>query len=417
MTSNILELTDYDFSDKGVVKRLLVFSDEDKINIDKLIIKQTQSRVFDSEQQMVSFHSNLISVAKHFTYAIELEIVDYCHLSDSNIFELGAKFLANIIVLTLDGCEALTCKSFNFFSKTCVSLVGLTFICPNNSRIFLNIHTDNLVLLVKNNKMLRFLSIMIFEIDLTGLSAIIDCGHIVGLMLNIYSCDEFTKSAHFLEIVIKLLGNSLYNEIAFYLNSEEIGSFNIETGSLVLCVENLNPPPVFQELLEDVFLQRSQIIQAVSFAGINCLCHAALVCLVTTNGDSLRDIMISNCGHGVLKLSVALLFLLAENVKLVFIRNGSESLGSSGQCYLMGGRGVLALLNRGEKFSHSVLADVRDIIYPEDYDFLHSNYSGAEYVRRVPMTVGGNSDLSEQLKKQKQDKEDFYETPVKRRRK
>ncbi len=362
----MLELIDYDFTDS-----CMPFIHENLLTISKLIIKQSIVRKFDNKQQQEIFHRNLIYVIKHFSNLRELEIVDYCYLMDRNLIELGKEFLAKIEILCLDGCEALTGESFGYLSRTCSSLVGFTFICPNNGRVFLKVNSVDLVQLILRNKFLNHLSLMICKLDLAGLSVIISCGHIKRLMLNVYFFDEFISSAQFLEMVMQLLADPFFDEVAFYIDSEDLGCFNDENGSLVLCVENLNIPLFLKDLLIEVFLQRPQQIHSVSFSGIKCLTHDVITCLGMFNSECLENVMISDCGNDLVKHTVEDLFLLSGELKLVFVMNGSESLGSSGRCYSFG-KGVLAILDEGETFTHSELAGVRTIISSADYDFLHS---------------------------------------------
>jgi hypothetical protein len=370
MSNNILEFNDYDFSN------ISTMNDESctlKKQIFRIVVRQSVRKTFLSKQQRTIFYQNLITVVKQYPNLYNLEFFGCTELLDSDILNLGVDLLIRLQFFCLDGCELLTGETFAYVSIHCCSLVALTFICPTGAQVFYKICSEDLISLVDRNKHLKGLSLMLFDLDYPGLSAIINCGHIAGVLFNIFSFDNFINSPHFVEIVMNLLATAHFDDVGFYINSEPLYCFLIDDKSLVVCCSSfVSLPDNFGKLLINVFKARREMISSVSLTGIMSITNEIMTHLANTTGSSLCDVMISACGELLTKRAVKYLANRCTKLKFVLIRNGGSLLGPSGRCYRVGGS-VLALLDSGDKFSQSELDSIRPYIRSEDMAFIKSN--------------------------------------------
>jgi hypothetical protein len=185
--------------------------------------------------------------------------------------------------------------------------------------------------------------------------------------------------------VMGLLATPSFQQIGLYINSEPFCCYNIEDdGALVIFITLEYLLVQYTQLLIDVFVSRRNAICSVSFKGFLSLTNEILSQLANSNGDTLCDVTITDCGEHLTKSGIKYLTKRCAKLSLVVIINGPLLLGSSGRFYRLN-NSVLALLNEGDKFSSFEIEKFRPFMRQEDYQFLHGTDYCAETITETKL--------------------------------
>jgi hypothetical protein len=335
MTS--IKLTDHNFRE-GAGGEL-----GSKHDVQEIVLKQTKHISFETNELKTIFFQNFINFINSFTNLLHIKIDNYVFLMDDHICQLNKDLMRRIKSLCFDGCESLTVESFKFVNSYCSNLLFFGFTCSGGN-VFYDIDTNEIISFIEQRGKLKGLSLTLHKLEMKGFSTMINCGHISGLMLNVYLRNDFTDSYMFLVMVMQLLATPSFDDVFIFQNSEHVGCFDCDSGKLIISalLTHGNLKNVDRFLIDVIHKRRGTILE-VFFTGIVGLTCNVLHELTDANGNKLRHIEIRNCGEDI---SIETLKYLAYNsvdLKTVVISGGSKYLGIAGRRYSLGTAALLIL--------------------------------------------------------------------------
>jgi hypothetical protein len=349
MSGQIIE-EDVDFEFLNNLKNM---KHDERCSIFEIKFVRTISETF--QQNSEEFHRKMISVINMFPNLKRLTITNYFNLMDDHVADLRIKTLENLELLHLINNQHLSSKSFERIANNCTRLTNFYFTIESgdDNGNFYNVRNDDLLLLLRRN----------FEMDCLGLaldslpnSVLVEFCHHTKLSSLSLCLSSFIDSIELMKIIFHLLGK-FRTFLNINVDKRNIVAYDLNYLSMNIVGMNFCSFRNFDAECIHLFKSSENTFHSICLTGFTNLTNKSLGAIGESSSD-LHTVKLLECGKNYDIDGVRVLFENAKRLQLMLVTCGDLSLGMSGECFTFG-TAVLAVLNKGDWFKHSVFRQLK----------------------------------------------------------